>query len=158
MELVADRFAVHDEGGAFDLASGARVTLVVGTAGGVSEQLRWNARCADRHPLRHRVRAPLIDYGLVGECSRFEAWGTGYPDREEDGQHDPSRIAQCGLRIADCGLRMVEPAAVAALAEMFDAASVGRPYVSTLFGPPGSGKRIIVGELARIAPQARAAE
>src|SRR4051812_35301614 len=59
MQLVADRFAVHEDGRAFDLATGSRVTLTVGTAGGVSEQLRWTARCGMLRTLRHRAMAPL---------------------------------------------------------------------------------------------------
>jgi DNA-binding NtrC family response regulator/tetratricopeptide (TPR) repeat protein len=75
MRLVADRFAVEDDGRAFDLSTGARVTLIVGSAGGVSEQLRWTARCDALYALRHHAMAPLLDYGLVADCSRFEAWG-----------------------------------------------------------------------------------
>ncbi len=142
MQLVADRFAVHEDGRAFDLATGARVTMSVGSAGGVSEQLRWAEQCRARRALRHRSAVSLVDFGLVGESSRFEAWGTGYP-REKLRPRVP-------LRIEDCGLRMVERPAVAALAEMFQAAG-SRPYVSTLYGPSGSGKSEIAGELARMA-------
>jgi DNA-binding NtrC family response regulator/tetratricopeptide (TPR) repeat protein len=81
MHLVADRFASDDNGDAVDLATGARVLLIAGSAGGVSEQLRWNARCDTLHALRHRAIAPLVDFGLVGECSQFEAWGCGRPWR-----------------------------------------------------------------------------
>src|SRR5437763_979575 len=42
MKLIADRFVAHEHGHAFDLATGARVMLTVGSAGGVSEQLRWS--------------------------------------------------------------------------------------------------------------------
>src|SRR4051812_16677632 len=35
MQLLADRFAMHEDGRAFDLATGSRVTIVVSTAGGV---------------------------------------------------------------------------------------------------------------------------
>src|SRR6188472_3170869 len=45
MELIADRFALHEGTCAFDLATGARVRLIVGSAGGVSEQLRWTDTC-----------------------------------------------------------------------------------------------------------------
>ena len=68
---------MHEDGRAFDLATGARVTLIVGSAGGVSEQLRWIARCDTLRALHHRAIAPLVDFGLVGESSRFEAWRCG---------------------------------------------------------------------------------
>ena len=146
MQLVADRLAVHADGRAIDLATGARVTLITGRAGGVSEQRQWTERCTELRSLRHCATAPLVDFGLIGESFRFEAWAqeaalpaqrTGYPSR--------------GLRIADCGLKMIEQPAVAALAEMFQAAGGGRPHVSSLWGPAGAGKQVIVGELARIA-------
>ena len=73
MQLMADRFAIDDRGRALDLATGARVTLTVGTAGGVSEQLRWSARCAALHALHHRRLAQLLDFGPIGETERFEA-------------------------------------------------------------------------------------
>src|SRR5215510_2362663 len=77
MQLVADRFAVDDNGDAVDLATGERALVVVGTAGGVTDQLRWNERCETFHAVAHRFVAPLLDFGLVGESSRFEAWGCG---------------------------------------------------------------------------------
>lgn len=195
MQLVADRFAVHEDGRAFDLATGARVTLTSGSAGGVSDQVRWTERCGVLRGLRHRSVAPLVDFGLIGESSRFEAWGCGGVRRgREDGPSlhaiatrwlracglsagglslDAVRIATDGsgvwvpdagtgypaqeegepgdLRIADCGLRIVERPALFALAEMFHAAGGARPHVSALWGPPGAGKRLLAGELARIA-------
>src|SRR5438876_407056 len=77
MRLVADRFACGDDGDAVDLATGARVLLIAGTAGSVSDQLRWNERCDLLHALGHRAIVPLLDFGLVGEHSRFEAWACG---------------------------------------------------------------------------------
>ena len=143
MQLIADRFAVDDDGRAFDLASGARVALTVASAGGVSEQLRWTDQCAARRALHHPALARLVDFGIVGECSRFEAWGTGDPSGNV--------VPADPLRIADCGVRILEHPAVGALAEMFHAVDSGRPHVSTLYGPPGAGKGVIAGELSRIA-------
>src|SRR5262245_45134570 len=79
MQLVADRFVLEDgiEHGthrAIDLATGARIILAIGTAGGASEQTRWSVRCDWLHRLHHRTIAPLLDFGIVGETSRFEAW------------------------------------------------------------------------------------
>jgi DNA-binding NtrC family response regulator/tetratricopeptide (TPR) repeat protein len=82
MQLVADRFVVEDpsdrrECRAIDLATGAGVILMIASAGGVSEQTRWTLRCDGLHRLHHRSIAPLLDFGIVGESSRFEAWQCG---------------------------------------------------------------------------------
>jgi DNA-binding NtrC family response regulator/tetratricopeptide (TPR) repeat protein len=77
MYLVADRFAVDDRGLAIDLASGARVAIETMSGGGVAEQQRWHARCGWLHVLQHGAIAPLVDYGLVGETARFEAFDCG---------------------------------------------------------------------------------
>ncbi len=74
MQLVADRFAADDDGRVMDLATGARVSVKIGTAGGASEQLRWTVRCDMLRTLQHRSIVPLVDFGLIGETSRFEAW------------------------------------------------------------------------------------
>ena len=60
MQLVADRFVIEDEGHVLDVATGLRVTLTVGSAGGVSEQMRWTQRCEGLHKLQHRAIAPLM--------------------------------------------------------------------------------------------------
>jgi len=198
MQLVADRFVVRDgeSGRACDLASGSDVVLVVGTAGGVSDQLRWTDRCSALRALQHHSIAPLVDFGLLGEGSRFEAWtcgpawagaaqvsastrdrvkqfvnaaglssgeladgcvrtsdegtarvlpepGMGYPREPDDG------AAEMPLRLR--GLGLIERRAVSALSEMFHDAGGCRSSVAALCGPPGSGKRIVVRELARIA-------
>jgi hypothetical protein len=77
MRLVADRFAIDGEGRAWDLATGMRVTLIVQSAGGVSDQMRWTVRCDRLHKLQQRAMASLVDFGIVGETSRFEAWRCG---------------------------------------------------------------------------------
>ena len=192
MQLVADRFAVHEDGRAFDLSTGVRVTLVVGSAGGISEQLRWVERCDTLRARRHPAVAPLVDFGLVGPFSRFEAWGCGdaVPGRgsgtsvhasatrwfracgrsngewlsgsvrwgsdgrevwlPDAGTGYPEEASELSLTIADRGLQIIERPVVGILAEMFQAVDA-RSSVSTLWGPAGAGKRLIVGELARIA-------
>jgi DNA-binding NtrC family response regulator/tetratricopeptide (TPR) repeat protein len=77
MQLVADRFALDDTGIAIDLATGARVMLVVEAAGDLPQQLQWNERCETLHTIRHPALAPLVDFGLTGAASRFEAWRCG---------------------------------------------------------------------------------
>ena len=73
MQLIADRFVINDRGHAIDLATGERVSLIVSTAGGTTEQARWAERCAWFNRVVHPAIAPLVDYGAVGETQRFEA-------------------------------------------------------------------------------------
>ncbi len=77
MELVVDRFVVCADGEVVDLSTGDHVVLTVSMAGGASEHARWVARCDWFARLHHRFIAPLVDYGLLGEVRRFEAWGCG---------------------------------------------------------------------------------
>src|SRR5262245_43788955 len=105
MQLVADRFAAHEDGRVFDLSTGALVTLVIASAGGVSEQLRWVERCSVLRALRHPAMAPLVDYGLLGVSSRFEAWGCGCAARrrsDERAQHQRATqwLRACGRSVA----------------------------------------------------------
>jgi len=202
MQLVADRFVLedgieHSERRAIDLATGAPVILTIGTAGGAAEQTRWSVRCDWLHRLHHRSIAPLVDFGIVGETSRFEAWccteiwrgspavagaareravrfftsnalttpldtraavysapsgavvlpdtGTGY--------RSPADSPRERVPLDVCGIAIIARPIVAALAEMFRAPCGDRPHVTVLIGPAGSGRRTIVGELARTARQ-----
>ncbi|MQA29920.1 MAG: hypothetical protein GEU82_08790 [Luteitalea sp.] len=77
MRLVADRFLVNDREAVIDLASGARVELIVSSAGSAPEQARWAVRCERFAQVRHRSIAPLVDYGMLGADCRFEAWRCG---------------------------------------------------------------------------------
>lgn len=92
MELFADRFIVTDieaepgEGPtaigppgpavqrAVDVSSREPITLVHSSAGGPSEQLRWSLRCGRFASIYHPHVATLVDFGLIGEGRRFEAW------------------------------------------------------------------------------------
>ncbi len=74
MQLIADRFAIDDRGNAVDLATGERVSIVVSTAGGPTEQARWAERCAWFARVAHPSLAQLVDYGTLAETQRFEAW------------------------------------------------------------------------------------
>jgi len=74
MECVADRFVETTNGEVVDLATGERVWLTVTSAGGEGEQRRWMIRCDLFQKLHHPAVAMLVDYGLVGEGQRFEAW------------------------------------------------------------------------------------
>jgi len=82
MQLVADRFAVTENGDAMDLATGARVELRIEPAGDAPQQVLWNERCAALHAIRHPAIAPLVDFGLTARTARFEAWGCGPRFRE----------------------------------------------------------------------------
>jgi DNA-binding NtrC family response regulator/tetratricopeptide (TPR) repeat protein len=79
VKLVADRFAVMDDERAIDLSSGEEIMLVSSTAGSLSEQTRWTLRCDRWSRLYHPAIARLVDYGIVGEMRRFEAWSCGPP-------------------------------------------------------------------------------
>jgi DNA-binding NtrC family response regulator len=79
MQLVADRFLAHDDGRVFDLVTGDRVVLRLDDAGDAHEQARWSVRCDTLQKLRHRLIAPLMDFGLIGVSQRFEAWRCGSP-------------------------------------------------------------------------------
>ena len=81
MQVIADRFAVDDRGLAIDLASGARVAIQTMSDGGVAEQQRWHGRCGWLHAVQHGAVASLVDYGLVGETARFEAFDCGVARR-----------------------------------------------------------------------------
>ncbi len=53
--------------------------LLASTAGGPREQTRWTLRCDRWARLYHPAIARLVDYGIVGEMRRFEAWRCGPP-------------------------------------------------------------------------------
>src|SRR5262245_40895392 len=80
MQLVADRFAAHgpidddNDSYAIDLATAQRVRLVSAPPGTADDQRQWLMACDDRARI-HAFGVPrLIDFGLVGEARRFEAW------------------------------------------------------------------------------------
>jgi DNA-binding NtrC family response regulator/tetratricopeptide (TPR) repeat protein len=194
VQLLADRFVIDSGGRATDLATGASVVIRIAPAQEASEQLRWTVRCDFFRALQHRVIAPLLDCGLLGDASRFEAWrcgtswrsthaarasiadratrflsanrltvggalaegvyaasegpvvvpddGTGYPDGSE------RLIPDVG---AEYGLRHIHRTALDSLRELFDHDLEGRPRMVVLWGPPGSGRKTMVQELARVA-------
>jgi DNA-binding NtrC family response regulator len=85
-------------------------------------------------------------------------------DRVREGPHgamllpDPSTGYACDLPDACPDIPMdvravalIERPAVASLGEMFRAADGSRPHLTALWGPPGSGKTTVIGQLARIA-------
>jgi DNA-binding NtrC family response regulator len=85
VQLFADRFVItggaEREHRAIDLSTGLGVTVLTSSAGGASDQARWSVRCDWFFRLRHRFIARLVDYGLVGQAMRFEAWRCGEPWR-----------------------------------------------------------------------------
>ena len=80
--------------------------------------------------------------------ARGEVWlpdaGHGLPARRRR-----ARSTRCRSAIAGC--RLWSGRRCRSLAEMFRRRADARPQVAALWGPPGSGKRVVVGELARIA-------
>ncbi len=125
MECVADRFVMTDRESAIDLATGETVTLLVSTAGGHDEQLRWAGGCEERYRA-----GSLADYGACGEFTRFEALRAG-------GEASPA-------------IAHVERPVETALAELFDGLR-RTPHAICVFGPTGSGKSTLLGRLARCA-------
>src|SRR5262245_42832344 len=103
MECVADRFVEPTNGDVVDLATGEHVLMTIASAGGEAEQRRWTTRCDLFHKLHHPAIATLVDFGLVGEGKRFEAWGCSERAREvgEGGAHvaraAASFLEACGL-------------------------------------------------------------
>jgi DNA-binding NtrC family response regulator len=79
MECVADRFVETTNGEVVDLATGERVLLTIASAGGETDQQRWMIRCDLFQKLHHPAVAILVDYGLIGEAQRFEAWRCAGP-------------------------------------------------------------------------------
>jgi tetratricopeptide (TPR) repeat protein len=79
MQLFADRFVIDDDGAAIDLATGRGVALRRDSTEGLDRtgQLRWSLRCDRWLGIHHRAVARLIDFGLVGRQTRFEAWLCG---------------------------------------------------------------------------------
>ncbi len=130
MRLVADRFAVDENQRAIDLATARPVVLNVGTAGGVSEQLRWTDRCSAFASLHHRVVAPLVDFGLLGEASRFEAWACGEPWR---GAKDTATAARV------VAARFLEAVGLTTGTLNADAVRIGREGAATLLPDVGAG-------------------
>src|SRR6478736_8123937 len=74
LRLLADRFVMGDMRQAVDLATGSRVIVGLSSSGGEREQQQWALRCDTLQKLHHPAIARLIDYGVVGESRRFEAW------------------------------------------------------------------------------------
>jgi DNA-binding NtrC family response regulator len=105
MECIADRFVETSSGEVVDLATGERVLLSIASAGGETEQRRWMIRCDLFQKLHHPAIAMLVDYGLVGQAQRFEAWRCAEPWRGCDAaasdvsQASRSFLEACGLTI-----------------------------------------------------------
>jgi DNA-binding NtrC family response regulator len=102
MDCIADRFVETTSGEVIDLATGERVSLAIASAGGESDQRRWMTRCALFQKLHHPAIATLVDYGLVGEARRFEAWRCAEPWRGSDSASDGvARAARSFLKACD---------------------------------------------------------
>ncbi|MFN7984067.1 MAG: hypothetical protein U0Q11_19645 [Vicinamibacterales bacterium] len=74
MRLIADRFAADKSGHTCDLATGERVHIITTPMGGESDQAQWAERCAWLSRASHPSMAPLVDFGVLDERHRFEAW------------------------------------------------------------------------------------
>lgn len=112
MQLVADRFIVDACGRGIDLATSARVCLRLSNAAADGEQSQWAERCAWLSTLVHPVLAPLLDYGLLGEAKRFEAWAAVGPWSGATGAAR-SALTQVSRFLEDSGLAAPRLEAVA---------------------------------------------
>src|SRR4249919_1853938 len=113
MTAVADRFVEMAGGRVIDLATGADVALTISSAGGPTDQLRWAARCDWFLQLFQPSLAPLLDYGLIGESRRFEAWqcwGSQSSARSKEAGrtacHAAAFLRACGLTASENGEAM----------------------------------------------------
>ena len=148
MDLFADRFVVHaptKNGLAFDLATNRSVWLRVGACGGDAACRHWTSRCDELFRTADRKSTRLLDYGLVGQAEKFEAWS-----RTLD-VHEPwidADVREAG----DASAASVETRpAITALAELFDAVDSRRGSVAALWGRDGSDLAVAVLILARLA-------
>jgi DNA-binding NtrC family response regulator/tetratricopeptide (TPR) repeat protein len=135
LQLLADRFVMCERQQAIDLATGGRVIVELSSSGDEREQQQWTLRCDSLQKLHHPAMARLIDYGVVGQSQRFEAW-----------QSDAA-TSQCEER----GILKVERQAVAVLGELLEPSEDLRPRIAALWGPDGAGKHTALLDLARIA-------
>ena len=99
MPLLADRFVVDEDQRPLDLATGDRVVLTISSAGAETEERQWALRCDGLQKLHHPSIARLIDYGVVGESKRFEAW------RCDERWRGPAREAEASCARAATVLR-----------------------------------------------------
>jgi DNA-binding NtrC family response regulator len=97
--LFADRFLVDAHEHAIDLATGASITLVMSPQGGATEQRAWVERCEWFASIANPWLAPLVDYGLLGDTQRFEAW------RAKPGWRGATAAAQRAVRVANAVLQ-----------------------------------------------------
>ena len=104
VNLVADRFADTGDGRVLDLATGDDVVLTIASAGGPTDQLRWTARCDWFQRLAHPSLATLVDYGLIGESRRFEAWRCGGARRESAADESAGGAPRRQTFLRACGL------------------------------------------------------
>lgn len=109
MSLIGDRFLLDEQGRAVDLATGEQVVLRQCTAGGPSEQARWAERCAWLASIVHPALAPLLDYGVFGEATRFEAWCVSLMWRGS-AQAAQAVVARASAFLAANGRQGCEPA------------------------------------------------
>src|SRR5512144_2931431 len=104
MRVIADRFVETSGGRVVDLATGEDVVLRISSAGGPTDQLRWASRCDWFQRLFHPSLARLLDYGVLGEFRRFEAWQCAGPSGSASSS-DACRVARWAAAfLRACGL------------------------------------------------------
>jgi DNA-binding NtrC family response regulator len=130
VELVADRFLVTHASAAIDLATRLRVRLLPLPPAGVAEESSWSERC-DRLQRQSSGGAVLVDYGVLGESRRFEAWSAP------------------GARAADPADARPVFADESCIDELFAWTDDPTPRLVALMGEPGPVRSAAIRVLAR---------
>ena len=135
MTAVADRFVETPGGRIIDLATGADVVLTMSSAGGTTDQLRWAARCDWFQRLIQPSLARLLDYGLIGESRRFEAWQGSGPSSGARSKDARSTVCAAAAFLRACGLTASENGETMGVADV----GAGRDSAMRPVAIPGAG-------------------
>jgi DNA-binding NtrC family response regulator len=141
--LFADRFLVVEGERAIDVATGQEVTLRVVALHAGRSLHDWLAACAARFSGGDDSGRPLIDFGLEGRDTHFEALPR---QRTPPASRQPSKaaaIAQARMRQA------VTLGLLQQLAEVFDGGVSGRPRRLDILVPEGAARPAVLNAVAR---------
>jgi len=149
MDLFADRFVVQalaKNGCAFDLAINRSVWLRVTARGDDERCRRWTMACDEAFRTADQSSGRLIDYGLIGEAEKFEAWLRA---TEPPGHCLDAVVGAATVDLSEASTR--SRPAIAALSELLYAVDNRRGAVAALWGRDGSELAMAVLVLSRLA-------